>query len=360
MNIPEQYIRKIIHIDMDAFYASVEQRDNPELKGKPVAVGGSKNRGVVAAASYEARRFGVKSAMPSAIALRKCPDLIFVKPNFEKYKAVSETIRAVFFEYTNLVEPLSLDEAFLDVTENKKAMDTATKIAKKIRQQIFEKTQLTASAGISINKFLAKVASDINKPNGQKTIMPDQVIPFLEQLPIQKFFGVGAKTAEKMKRLGIFKGEDLKQWDKVLLNREFGKSGNHYYNIVRGIQESVVKPDRLRKSISVERTFSKDVKNPLEIEAILHELVDSLQNRINKTEAKGKTLTLKLKYFDFEQQTRSSSFAHYTNKKVDILNKAIGLLQGSPIQKPLRLMGIGISKLETDYAEEYVQLTLNF
>ena len=254
MGIPHEYIRKIIHIDMDAFYASVEQRDDPSLKGKPIAVGGSRERGVVAAASYEARKYGVRSAMSSALAYRKCPDIIFVRPNFEKYSAVSRQIREVFYEYTDLVEPLSLDEAFLDVTENKKGIETATKIAREIRQKILDKTQLTASAGISINKFLAKIASDINKPNGQKTIMPDQALSFLEDLPIQKFFGVGKKTAEKMKRLGIFKGADLKKWDQALLNREFGKSGNHYYNIVRGIQASGVKPDRIRK-INKRRTY---------------------------------------------------------------------------------------------------------
>lgn len=360
MEIPEEYIRKIIHIDMDAFYASVEQRDNPELKGKPVAVGGSQERGVVSAASYEARKFGVKSAMASAIAYRKCPDLIFVKPNFEKYTEVSKIIRKIFLEYTDLVEPLSLDEAYLDVTENKKGIETATKIAKQIRKQIYEETQLHASAGISINKFLAKVASDINKPNGQKTIMPDQVIPFLEQLPIQKFFGVGAKTAEKMKRLGIFRGGDLKKWDQVLLSREFGKSGSHYYNIVRGIQKSEVKPNRVRKSISVERTFNSDVNNPVEIENTLRALVESLQKRIDKAETKGKTVILKVKYFDFERQTRSSSFQHFTNKKPEILNKGIGLLQDLAPSKAIRLLGIGLSNLETENVEEYVQLTLNF
>lgn len=360
MEIPEEYIRKIIHIDMDAFYASVEQRDNPELKGKPVAVGGSKERGVVSAASYEARKFGVRSAMSSALAYRKCPDIIFVQPHFDKYTAVSKTIRKIFYEYTDLVEPLSLDEAFLDVTENKKGIDTATKIAKQIRAQIFEETQLTASAGISINKFLAKVASDINKPNGQKTIMPDQVIEFLEQLPIQKFFGVGAKTAEKMKRLGIFRGSDLKKWDELLLTREFGKSGSHYYNIVRGIQKSRVKPDRIRKSISVERTYSVDLKTHTEMQEALNKMMDKLQERITKSEARGKTVTLKIKYFDFDRQTRSSSFTFYTNSKPEIFNKVIGLLNDPIPDKPVRLLGIGLSNLEKEHVDEYVQLTLKF
>ena len=360
MIIPEEYIRKIIHIDMDAFYASVEQRDDPSLKGKPIAVGGSRERGVVAAASYEARVYGVRSAMSSALAYRKCPDIIFVRPNFEKYSEISRQIREIFYEYTDLVEPLSLDEAFLDVTENKKGIETATKIAREIRQQIFETTQLTASAGISINKFLAKVASDINKPNGQKTIMPDQVISFLEELPIQKFFGVGAKTAEKMKRLGIFRGADLKKWDQALLTREFGKSGLHYFNIVRGIQSSRVKPDRIRKSISVERTFSSDLKDVKEMESVLTDIMDKLQARIDRSEAKGKTVTLKLKYFDFESHTRSSSFSHYSNDKGEILQKILSLLHNPPPEKPVRLFGIGLSNLETEHKDEYVQLTLNF
>lgn len=345
---------------MDAFYASVEQRDQPELKGKPLAVGGSRERGVVAAASYEARKFGVRSAMPSVIAYRKCPDLIFVKPNFEKYTAVSKIIQNIFLEYTDLVEPLSLDEAFLDVTENKKGIDTATKIAKQIREQIFEETQLHASAGISINKFLAKVASDINKPNGQKTIMPDQVIAFLDSLPIQKFFGVGAKTGEKMNRLGIFRGADLKKWDEVLLNREFGKSGSHYYNIVRGIQKSHVKPNRVRKSISVESTFNSDLSQLSEMNEKVNTMMEKLQNRIDHSKSKGKTVTLKIKYFDFESHTRSSSFSHYTNNKPEILNKIIALLNDTPPIKPVRLLGIGISNLEKEEQEEYIQLTMNF
>ncbi|MGB0178269.1 MAG: DNA polymerase IV, partial [Owenweeksia sp.] len=306
--IPEEYIRKIIHVDMDAFYASVEQRDNPDLRGKPVAVGGSRERGVVAAASYEARKYGVRSAMPSSLAYRKCPDIIFVRSDFEKYRSVSRQIRSIFFEYTDLVEPLSLDEAYLDVTENKKGIETATRIAREIRQRIYEETHLTASAGISINKFLAKVASDINKPNGQKTIMPDRVIAFLEDLPIQKFYGIGAKTAEKMKRLGIHHGKDLKKWDLPLLIREFGKSGQHYFNIVRGLQKSRVKPDRIRKSLGAERTFSRDLKSADDMKEALEDIMSKLQQRIEATHTAGKTVTLKLKYFDFEQHTRSFTF----------------------------------------------------
>ncbi len=345
---------------MDAFYASVEQRDNPDLRGKPVAVGGSKERGVVAAASYEARKFGVRSAMASSIAYRKCPDLIFVKPHFDKYKEVSRQIREIFFEYTDLVEPLSLDEAYLDVTENKKGIETATRIAKEIRQRIYEETQLRASAGISINKFLAKVASDINKPNGQKTIMPDEVIPFLESLPIRKFYGIGEKTAEKMKKLGLHHGRDIKSWDQTLLVREFGKSGVHYYNIVRGLQKSRVKPDRIRKSIGAERTFSTDLKSKEEMEEVLEKIMATVHERIEASNARGKTVTLKIKDFDFEQHTRSFSFQHFTNKRDELFSKVIELLHQPFPQKPVRLLGITLSNLETEEKESYVQLTLDF
>ncbi len=297
--IPEEYIRKIIHIDMDAFYASVEQRDNPDLRGKPVAVGGSKERGVVAAASYEARKFGVHSAMPSALAYRRCANLVFVKPDFAKYKAVSEQIREIFSEFTDLVEPLSLDEAYLDVTLSHSEIPTATRIAKEIRKRILQQTGLTSSAGISINKFLAKIASDINKPNGQKTIMPEEVIGFLEQLPIQRFFGIGEKTAEKMHHLGIHSGADLKEWDQALLVREFGKSGVHYYEIVRGIQKSRVKPDRVRKSVGAERTFDRDLHSLEEVEHELGRINDILADRIKKAGTRGNTLTLKVRYHDF-------------------------------------------------------------
>ncbi|WP_417601902.1 DNA polymerase IV [Owenweeksia hongkongensis] len=360
--IPEEYIRKIIHVDMDAFYASVEQRDNPELMGKPVAVGGSKERGVVAAASYEARKYGVRSAMASSIAYRKCPHIIFVKPHFEKYKEVSKQIREIFFEYTDLVEPLSLDEAYLDVTENKKGIATATRIAKEIRQRIWEETQLSASAGISINKFVAKVASDINKPNGQKTIMPDDVIPFLENLPIKKFYGIGEKTAEKMKKLGIHFGRDLKQWDLPLLVREFGKSGTHYYNIVRGLQKSTVKPDRIRKSIGAERTFFDDIHDENDLKEELEKIMTILHKRIESSEASGKTVTLKLKSFDFEQHTRSFTFDHYINSQEGIFEKITQLLYQPFPEKPVRLLGITLSNLKNDESDnsQSVQLTLDF
>ncbi len=345
---------------MDAFYASVEQRDNPHLRGKPVAVGGSRERGVVAAASYEARKYGVKSAMPSALAYRKCPDIIFVRSNFEKYSKVSRQIREIFYDYTDLVEPLSLDEAYLDVTENKKGIKTATKIAKEIRREIYEKTGLTASAGISVNKFLAKVASDINKPNGQKTIMPDQVTAFLEGLPIGKFHGIGQKTAEKMKRLGIHNGKDLKTWDQALLIREFGKSGVHYYNIVRGIHKSRVKPNRIRKSIGAERTFFNDLSTFEEMKESLENIMGRLTDRIESAGAKGKTLTLKIKYFDFEIHTRSYTFQHYVHNRKDIFDKILELLNSTFPERPVRLLGISLSNLESNRNRSGVQLTLDF
>ena len=358
--IPEEYIHKIIHIDMDAFYASVEQRDDPGLRGKPVAVGGSKERGVVAAASYEARKFGIRSAMPSALAYRRCPDLIFVKPNFSKYKEVSDQIRMIFHEFTDQVEPLSLDEAFLDVTRTHSEIPTATKIAREIRTQIFEQTGLTASAGISINKFLAKIASDINKPNGQKTIMPNQVIGFLEDLPIQKFFGIGKKTAEKMHHLGIHKGADLKQWDQALLVREFGKSGVHYYQIVRGIQKSRVKPDRERKSIGAERTFDRDLSELSEVENELFRIHNILMDRMRKSSAQGKTLTLKIRYHDFEQHTHSVTLSEYTSESGIIGEQVRYLLHANLPKKPVRLLGMTISNLQGDQEESAMQLTLDF
>ena len=296
--------RKIIHIDMDAFYASVEQHDFPELKGKPLAVGGGMY-GVVAAASYEARKFGVRSAMPGKTALEKCPQLIVVKPRFQRYKEISQQIRKIFYEFTDLVEPLSLDEAYLDVTENKKNMESANDIAREIRRRIFEETGLTASAGISINKFLAKVASDYNKPNGQKTIHPTQILDFMEDLPIEKFFGIGKVTANKMHELHIFKGSDLKKKSLDDLIKLFGKSGNYYYNVVRGIHNSEVKPHRIQKSVAVEETFWE---NLLDEEAVFKQLKiisEELEIRLSKKEIKGKSLTLKIKYKDFTQYTRS-------------------------------------------------------
>ncbi|GGH72735.1 DNA polymerase IV [Phaeocystidibacter marisrubri] len=354
----EKPIRKIIHVDMDAFYASVEQRDRPELRGKPVAVGGSAERGVVAAASYEARKYGVRSAMPSSIAARRCPELIFVKPDFDKYKAVSQQIRDIFLDYTSRVEPLSLDEAFLDVTTNHKGMTSATLIAQEIRQRIFETTQLRASAGISINKFLAKVASDINKPNGQKTIPPKEVDAFLMQLPIEKFFGVGVKTAEKFHQMNVYRGADLMEVDLMILKSRFGKSGQHYYNIVRGIQHSEVVPNRVRKSVGVEETFSTDLLSEESMLAALYKLGERCEHRLKRAHSKGKTITLKLKNSSFEVQTRSHTLPEVTNDIDVIMETVVALLQQSVPADPIRLLGITVSNFDVE--EREVQLTLEF
>jgi len=354
-------MRKIIHIDMDAFYASVEQHDHPELKGKPLAVGGSRERGVVAAASYEARKWGVRSAMPSVTAARLCPELIFVPPRFDRYKEISQHIRAIFLDYTDLVEPLSLDEAYLDVTENKKGMRSATLIAEEIRQRIFDDTGLTASAGISINKFLAKVASDMNKPNGQKLIAPDEVISFLEQLDVQRFYGVGKVTAQKMMQLGIFTGADLKKKELPFLVEQFGKSGQHYYNIVRGIHNSEVKPDRIRKSLGAERTFDSDLRSDEEMEQALQKIAKTVAQRSQKSETKGKTITLKYKYSDFTQHTRARSLPYFVGDEQLLCETAIELLNESELNQPVRLLGITLSNLNTeeDRGPGY-QLTLEF
>lgn len=334
---------------MDAFYASVEQMDNPELMGKPLAVGGNKERGVVAAASYEARRFGVRSAMSSKLAALKCPDLIFVKPRFDRYKEISNQIRSIFFDYTDLVEPLSLDEAFLDVTDNKFSLPSATIIAKEIRKRIKEEVGLNASAGISYNKFLAKIASDLNKPNGQAVILPKQAEAFLEKLPIEKFFGIGEKTAEKMKRFGIHNGFDLKQYSLQFLTKQFGKSGNHYYNIVRGIHLSEVKPNRIRKSLSAESTFDKDLKDRDSIIEALRRIVEELKIRLGRAKVEGRTLTLKIKYNDFSVHTRSKSQEFVIN--VDQLYQmVVDLLDQAPLNLPVRLFGVGISNLNTPHA----------
>lgn len=333
---------------MDAFYASVEQLDNPELQGKPVAVGGSSQRGVVSAASYEARKFGVRSAMSSVIAKRNCPDLIFVKPRFERYKEISGQIREVFFEYTDLVEPLSLDEAYLDVTENKKGLPSATLIAKQIRNRIKEKTGLNASAGISINKFIAKVASDVNKPNGQKTVPPEEVLQFLEDLDIRKFYGVGKVTAEKMYRLGIFTGKDLKLKTEEYLTEHFGKSGAHFYNVVRGIHLSEVKPHRIRKSLGAERTFNENISSEIFMLERLENIAEEIERRLNKSKVAGKTVTLKIKYSDFTQQTRSKTISYFISSKELILEIAKELLYQEKMKNSVRLLGISLSNLNTE------------
>lgn len=343
----EEQNRKIIHIDMDAFYASVEQRDYPEYQNKPIAVGGSKERGVVAAASYEARKFGVHSAMSSAIAKQKCPRLIFVKPRFKAYKEVSQQIREIFHEYTDLVEPLSLDEAYLDVTENKKGIETATEIANLIRKQIKEETNLTASAGISYNKFLAKTASDINKPNGYKVILPSQAEAFLETLKIESFHGIGKATAKKMHELGIHSGTDLKKLSEDDLYEHFGKAGYYYYNIVRGKDTREVNPSRIRKSISAERTFSENLRNEDEAIIEVDRVSEILMGYIEKAQAKsGHTLTLKIKFSDF-QITSKSITQKQEIKDISMIKKlAQSLLEQVDLEeKELRLIGVGLSNL---------------
>lgn len=345
-------LRKIIHIDMDAFYASVEQLDNPDLRGKALAVGGSSQRGVVSAASYEARKYGVKSAMSSVIAKRNCPHLIFVKPRFERYKEISQRIRAIFFEYTDLVEPLSLDEAYLDVTENKKGNPSASLIARDIRQKIKDKTGLDASAGISINKFIAKIASDFNKPNGQKTVNPEEVEDFLEVLDIRKFHGVGKVTAKKMYLLGIFTGKDLKQKSLEFLIEKFGKSGTHYFNVVRGIHLSEVKPNRIRKSLGAERTFNENIASEIFMLERLENIAEEIERRLKKSKVAGKTLTLKIKYSDFTLQTRSKTLSFYISSKELILENAKELLYQEKMKNSVRLLGISLSNLNTDKGDK--------
>lgn len=345
---------------MDAFYASVEQHDFPELKGKPLAVGGGPY-GVVAAASYEARKYGIRSAMPGRLALEKCPHLIVVKPRFQRYKEISQQIRQIFYEFTDLVEPLSLDEAYLDVTENKKNMESANDIAREIRKRIFEETGLTASAGISINKFLAKVASDYNKPNGQKTIHPTQILEFMEELPIEKFFGIGKVTANKMHELHIFKGADLKKKSLEELHRLFGKSGLYYYNAVRGIHNSEVKSHRIQKSVGVEETFWE---NLLDEEAVFRQLEiisEDLETRLSKKEIKGKSLTLKIKYKDFTVYTRSRTQEDYFEDAKNFLETAKQLWELRPFDKPVRLLGLSLSNLNTQEKKHIsVQLKIPF
>ena len=352
-------IRKIIHIDMDAFYASVEQMDDPELKGKPIAVGGGSKRGVISAASYEARKFGVKSAMSGRLAEKLCPDLIFVRHRFERYKEISNQIRNIFFDYTDLVEPLSLDEAYLDVTENKIGFPSATLIAQKIRERIFKEIGLTASAGISINKFIAKVASDYNKPNGQKTVNPEDVLQFLEDLDIRKFYGVGKVTAEKMYQKGIFTGKDLKSKSLEYLDESFGKSGRYYYNVVRGIHNSEVKPNRIRKSLAAERTFSENLSSEIFMLEKLDQIAEEVSKRLNKSNVSGKTVTLKIKYSDFTLQTRSKTLPYFINDKSIILEIAKDLLYQDKLKNSVRLLGISLSNLNTDTSGSVKQTPKN-
>ena len=346
--------RKIIHIDMDAFYASVEQMDNPELRGKPIAVGGSENRGVVAAASYEARKFGVRSAISGVMAKKNCPDLIFVRPRFDRYKEISKKIHAIFHDYTDLVEPLSLDEAYLDVTQNKKGNPSATLLAKEIRTRILNEVGLTASAGISVNKFVAKIASDYNKPNGQKTVNPDEVLPFLEELPIRKFYGVGKVTTEKMYQLGIFTGLELKSKSLEFLSTHFGKSGAFYYHVVRGIHNSEVKPDRITKSVAAEHTFDTNLSSEIFMLEQLEKIAVSLERRLKKHNIAGKTVTLKIKYSDFTQQTRSKTVPYFIADKGLIFENVKELLYQERMKDSVRLLGISLSNLNTEQKKTVV------
>ena len=339
-------LRKIIHVDMDAFYASVEQRDNPELKGKPVAVGGSSKRGVVAAASYEARAFGVRSAMPSVTALRKCPDLIFVKPRFEAYRAVSGKIREIFARHTDLIEPLALDEAYLDVTEDKQGIGSAVRIAKQIRADIRSETGLTASAGVSYNKFIAKLASDQNKPDGLCVILPEQGEAFVAALPVRRFHGVGPRTAEKMERLGIATGADLRARSEEWLQANFGSSGSYLYKAARGIDHRRVNPSRERKSIGGELTYFEDKQADQDLRTALDEIIDIVWGRIERSGAVGKTITLKARYSDFRTITRSRSPGHFVTQRQEFA--AIGhiLLDAIlPAAMGIRLLGLTLSGL---------------
>jgi DNA polymerase-4 len=334
---------------MDAFFASVEQLDNPELRGKPVAVGGSGDRSVVAAASYEARKFGVRSAMSSVIARRLCPDLIFVRHNFERYIEISHMVLDIFRNYTDLIEPLSIDEAFLDVTLDKMRLGSATVIADKIRSEIKVKTGLTASAGISFNKFLAKIASDINKPNGIFVIKPEDAQRFIDNLPVEKFYGIGRVTALKMHKLGIHKGYDLRQWDMDSLVRNFGKAGEFFYDIARGIDDRPVEPDQERKSVGTEITYDKDLTTRFEIVAELYKLEKELMERLEHAETTGRTVTVKIKFSDFRQITRSRTLHNYIHdfdtlhREVTAIRKSLEL-EGERI----RLMGVTVSNLITE------------
>jgi DNA polymerase-4 len=351
--------RKIIHVDMDAFFASVEQRDNPELRGLPVAVGNPGARGVVAAASYEARKFGVHSSMPSVTAQRKCPDLIFVRHRFDVYKAISLQIRAIFADYTPIIEPLSLDEAYLDVTENLKGMEIATEIAEQIRSRIKAATGLTASAGISYNKFLAKMASGQNKPDGQFVITPKNGPAFVEGLSVKKFYGVGPATAEKMHRLGIEMGVDLKSKSLEFLVEHFGKSGPYFYGIARGIDNRGVKADRVRKSIGAEDTFLQDVHAYQPARNSLQPLIEKVWNYCEANDIWAKTVTLKVKYADFTQITRSKTVLSPLQAIGD-LEDVVGLLLAPlfPPRKGVRLLGVSLSSLEQRRFETMPQLQL--
>jgi DNA polymerase IV len=343
----EVKVRKIIHVDMDAFYASVEQRDNPELRGKPVIVGGSpQSRGVVTTCSYEARQFGVRSAMPCSTAYRLCPQGIFVKPRFDAYKKASQEIRVIFHEYTDLVEPLSLDEAYLDVTDNKKKMPLATEIAQQILREIYKRTRLTASAGVSFNKFLAKVASDVNKPNGITVVTPKMAPQFIKNLPVGKFFGVGKVTEKKMFAMGIKTGADLMKFEKDELLQRFGKVGGYYFNIVRGYDNRPVNPNRIRKSVGKERTMSTDIDDKEQMLELLEKTAQGVAEYLQKNNTLGRTVTLKVKYYNFKSITRSVSLSEPVNDADTIMTHIRPLLDKTEAGKvKVRLLGVSLSNL---------------
>lgn len=353
-------IRKIIHVDMDAFFTSVEQRDFPELKGKPIVVGSPLQRGVIAAASYEARKFGVKSAMASQTAIKKCPHLIFQPHRFDAYKTASSQIMNVLHEYSDLVEPLSIDEAFLDVTLNKKNLTSATLIAREIKERIYQTTNLRASAGISVNKFLAKIASDQDKPNGLFVIKPNEVLPFIENLPIKDFYGVGKKTAERMNQLGIYLGRDLQKWSYNGLVKHFGKAGDFFHSICRGIDNRAVVANRVRKSVGIENTYLNDLQTNQERQIELQKLIDGLWERMQHNNKYGRTITLKIKFNDFKQQTHSKTILHNINKLNELTQLAKHLMGNVTFEKPVRLMGLSTTNLEENNLLKPQQLTIDF
>ena len=357
--MPDSADRKIIHVDMDAFFASVEQRDDPALLGKPVAVGYAAARGVVAAASYEARKFGVRSALPSVTALRRCPELIFVSPRFEVYKAVSRQIHAIFADYTDLIQPLSLDEAYLDVTENRRGIETAWKTAREIRGRILEETGLTASAGISYNKFLAKLASDQRKPNGQFAVTPDMGAAWVESLPVSRFHGVGPVTAKKMASLGIETGADLRDKSLAFLQQHFGSSAEWYYHIARGIDERPVNPDRDRKSSGSETTFDRDLHEAQEIEAAVLRQADDVWSWCESAQEFGRTVTVKVKYGDFQNITRSRTQPVVVTTKEALRGACLSLIRTVlPADKGIRLVGVIVSNFDRPAASNTEALPL--
>jgi DNA polymerase IV len=350
--------RKIIHVDMDAFYASVEQRDDPSLKGRPVAVGGG-HRGVVAAASYEARRFGIRSAMPSVTAKRRCPDIVFVKPRFDVYRAVSQQIRGIFADYTDLIEPLSLDEAYLDVTEDRLSLGSARAIAQDIRRRISTETGLTASAGVSYCKFIAKLASDYRKPDGLTVVTPERGPEFVASLPVARFHGIGPVTARKMEKLGISTGADLREWSVAALELQFGSSGSWYYRICRGIDEREVRPDRPYKSVSAERTFDEDLIDPVRLAAELERIAGYAWERVRRAEVTGRTVTLKVKFKDFTIITRSKSFGSAVTDLPAFTAAGQALLVTlHPLPRGIRLLGLGLHNLGEQAEDEPLQLGL--